>query len=191
MCYANTSRLSNLALELAVPCKNMTAAAALHWLRRYRSNTGAKHRLKCEDATEPVTRRDGSLAAVDRCEGSFGTRGFDASLLWLRARGLPANTRDKHIGAQRGARGLAAFAETCLQQQRSAKATARRAARIAKRRNSHSALSSLCSTHHQEHCSEAASARTARAPTPSPRQARAALQGTVITGASRTAADEQ
>ena len=51
--------------------------------------------------------------------------------------------------------------------------------RIEKRRNSHSALSSLCSTNSQEPCSEAASALADPALTPSPRQARAALQGQV------------
>ena len=123
-------------------------------------------------------RRSGLVARTQAC---FGCVHEDSQ----------QSTRDKHIGAQRGARGLAAFAETCLQQQRSAKATARRAAGIAKRRNSHSALSSLSSTNSQELCSEAARALADPALTPSQRQARAALQDTVITCPSRTAADEQ
>ncbi len=145
-----------------------------------------KYRLKCEDATEPV--RAGP--AVDRCEGSFGTRRADASLLWLRARGLPAkHKRQAHRStARRESTGSFRGVVFAAAAQRKSHSAPRR--RIEKRRNSHSALSSLCSTNSQELCSEAARALADPALTPSTRQARSALQDTVITGASRAAADE-
>ena len=133
-----------------------------------------------------------TISAVDCCDKSPGTRTATTILSCVRPE-AGAQDKQAHRGSTESlhseARGLAAFADVfAAAAQRKSHSASRRS--FEKRRNSHSALSSLL---HQFTGALPRGRKRARGPSADAidaTTARAALQATVITGASRTAADE-